>query len=138
MAGKDFIPQSTSMVTSLTRSAIDISHKASRTLVKYGMDIQLKSHIPFILLASILILSLTACSPSWTNAAHRIEKRDSPRVQDLKTLYTKLPTVHKNFFHEHDEETFTETYDHALPVDRKSTRLNSSHVRISYAVFCLK
>src|SRR5207253_6098088 len=25
-----------------------------------------------------------------------------------------------------------------LPVDRKSTRLNSSHVAISYAVFCLK
>src|SRR5690554_7206649 len=24
------------------------------------------------------------------------------------------------------------------PKDRKSTRLNSSHVRISYAVFCLK
>src|SRR5207249_8391752 len=26
----------------------------------------------------------------------------------------------------------------AFPVDRKSTRLNSSHVSISYAVFCLK
>src|SRR5204862_4819733 len=26
----------------------------------------------------------------------------------------------------------------ARPVDRKSTRLNSSHVEISYAVFCLK
>src|SRR5690554_2752329 len=25
-----------------------------------------------------------------------------------------------------------------LKIDRKSTRLNSSHVRISYAVFCLK
>src|SRR3989442_11398073 len=25
-----------------------------------------------------------------------------------------------------------------LGIDRKSTRLNSSHVRISYAVFCLK
>src|SRR5436309_4714023 len=25
-----------------------------------------------------------------------------------------------------------------LDVDRKSTRLNSSHVKISYAVFCLK
>src|SRR3989442_8705907 len=25
-----------------------------------------------------------------------------------------------------------------LIIDRKSTRLNSSHVRISYAVFCLK
>src|SRR5690554_7625736 len=36
------------------------------------------------------------------------------------------------------------TYYHSLPFvppiapDRKSTRLNSSHVRISYAVFCLK
>src|SRR5690349_24058719 len=27
---------------------------------------------------------------------------------------------------------------HALAEDRKSTRLNSSHVEISYAVFCLK
>src|SRR5690606_41365136 len=26
----------------------------------------------------------------------------------------------------------------ARPADRKSTRLNSSHVKISYAVFCLK
>src|SRR5690606_40357653 len=25
-----------------------------------------------------------------------------------------------------------------MPKDRKSTRLNSSHVKISYAVFCLK
>src|SRR5436309_6143480 len=28
--------------------------------------------------------------------------------------------------------------DEAEMVDRKSTRLNSSHVKISYAVFCLK
>src|SRR5436309_12664429 len=27
---------------------------------------------------------------------------------------------------------------HAVARDRKSTRLNSSHVKISYAVFCLK
>src|SRR5690606_40423927 len=27
---------------------------------------------------------------------------------------------------------------HQRPRDRKSTRLNSSHVKISYAVFCLK
>src|SRR5690625_2850533 len=27
---------------------------------------------------------------------------------------------------------------HSLGLDRKSTRLNSSHVAISYAVFCLK
>src|SRR5437667_7206357 len=28
--------------------------------------------------------------------------------------------------------------EHLLEVDRKSTRLNSSHITISYAVFCLK
>src|SRR5438874_7066442 len=28
--------------------------------------------------------------------------------------------------------------DRELNIDRKSTRLNSSHVEISYAVFCLK
>src|SRR5690554_7577674 len=29
-------------------------------------------------------------------------------------------------------------YPRVTIIDRKSTRLNSSHVRISYAVFCLK
>src|SRR5690625_6873056 len=29
-------------------------------------------------------------------------------------------------------------YDHCIHLDRKSTRLNSSHVAISYAVFCFK
>src|SRR5437660_1803357 len=33
---------------------------------------------------------------------------------------------------------FTQTTLNALVRDRKSTRLNSSHVAISYAVFCLK
>src|SRR5690349_4272348 len=28
--------------------------------------------------------------------------------------------------------------EYSLSIDRKSTRLNSSHVEISYAVFCLK
>src|SRR5699024_11873594 len=32
---------------------------------------------------------------------------------------------------------FADTSD-TVPQDRKSTRLNSSHVSISYAVFCLK
>src|SRR5699024_12100529 len=35
------------------------------------------------------------------------------------------------------ESTF-ENRQHTINKDRKSTRLNSSHVSISYAVFCLK
>src|SRR5699024_12070492 len=35
--------------------------------------------------------------------------------------------------------SFSKTTSHSRrPIDRKSTRLNSSHVSISYAVFCLK
>src|SRR5690606_41903288 len=33
---------------------------------------------------------------------------------------------------------FAEPDGEKRPLDRKSTRLNSSHVKISYAVFCLK
>src|SRR5690625_6823389 len=32
---------------------------------------------------------------------------------------------------------FTQIYSRSITEDRKSTRLNSSHVAISYAVFCL-
>src|SRR5690349_22786777 len=33
---------------------------------------------------------------------------------------------------------YRRSWHHEVGVDRKSTRLNSSHVEISYAVFCLK
>src|SRR3712207_7335308 len=35
-------------------------------------------------------------------------------------------------------QTLTLTFVGSNPADRKSTRLNSSHANISYAVFCLK
>ena len=35
-------------------------------------------------------------------------------------------------------ERFRKHISHTYSLDRKSTRLNSSHVAISYAVFCLK
>src|SRR3712207_8080133 len=37
-----------------------------------------------------------------------------------------------------EELDFIINYDIKYRVDRKSTRLNSSHANISYAVFCLK
>src|SRR5690606_15863819 len=40
--------------------------------------------------------------------------------------------------HEHDHADNEVAADHHFAEDRKSTRLNSSHVKISYAVFCLK
>src|SRR5690606_41117868 len=37
-----------------------------------------------------------------------------------------------------DREGLFIIMDNGMKIDRKSTRLNSSHVKISYAVFCLK
>src|SRR3712207_7190975 len=39
---------------------------------------------------------------------------------------------------EHDWCRKERLYKHEAEADRKSTRLNSSHANISYAVFCLK
>src|SRR5437870_9751673 len=39
---------------------------------------------------------------------------------------------------QHEDITREPAQDLAAGLDRKSTRLNSSHVAISYAVFCLK
>src|SRR5690554_7152684 len=41
-------------------------------------------------------------------------------------------------FHQSDGYVSHQPSPHNIRRDRKSTRLNSSHVRISYAVFCLK
>src|SRR5699024_12026588 len=50
---------------------------------------------------------------------------------DLKEIGTKLVD---NYI----KQVMDDGFFHADPQDRKSTRLNSSHVSISYAVFCLK
>src|SRR2546427_4831518 len=39
---------------------------------------------------------------------------------------------------EHTSELQSQSISYAVSLDRKSTRLNSSHSQISYAVFCLK
>src|SRR5690554_7665259 len=44
----------------------------------------------------------------------------------------------ESIYEEEYAEDAVESYEDNEEEDRKSTRLNSSHVRISYAVFCLK
>src|SRR5690554_1899369 len=55
----------------------------------------------------------------------------------------QIPTMTRDVFldHEQTEEFVDQQFKELIKTakeDRKSTRLNSSHVRISYAVFCLK
>src|SRR5438132_14311371 len=51
------------------------------------------------------------------------------------TLFRSIEAVH---FEIGENDIGLVAFDAPRPVDRKSTRLNSSHTVISYAVFCLK
>src|SRR3989442_11577603 len=54
------------------------------------------------------------------------------------TANTAIPTFYKWPDQLNAVTKFLENDALGIDIDRKSTRLNSSHVRISYAVFCLK
>src|SRR5690554_7551477 len=89
------------------------------------------------------------------NHNYRYYVLDEPSISDyefdqkLKQLQT-LEKAHPEFYDPNsptlrvggEVTKHFETVRHAFRMysleDRKSTRLNSSHVRISYAVFCLK
>src|SRR3989442_7588606 len=55
-----------------------------------------------------------------------------PYTTLFRSLHGQANAVH------HEPCRFLSDTQAAMDQDRKSTRLNSSHVRISYAVFCLK
>src|SRR5438270_2125919 len=68
------------------------------------------------------------------DAPGRIQLLSGPRQVGKTTLLLELAKERANsaiYVAGDDPEA-------ALPGDRKSTRLNSSHSQISYAVFCLK
>src|SRR5690606_36067852 len=62
----------------------------------------------------------------------------------LGSFLGNLFNFHTAFGRGHEDHAASGTIDHGtqieflVDIDRKSTRLNSSHVKISYAVFCLK
>src|SRR2546428_7332361 len=80
-------------------------------------------------------------------AAYIIQQHGSIRVLIFRTLMQNLPRALKaseslgklsaNRDHLHDGRN-QEAQEQRVSKDRKSTRLNSSHDQISYAVFCLK
>src|SRR5947209_14437654 len=60
---------------------------------------------------------------------------------DERHLFALLVEEHlrpEHFYVERHALVFTAMLEVLLDQDRKSTRLNSSHANISYAVFCLK
>src|SRR5690554_5735185 len=74
---------------------------------------------------------------------HSFPTRRSSDLSNMKISST-MPTTGTRLISSHHPERpvscnrRTVTAIPGINTDRKSTRLNSSHVRISYAVFCLK
>src|SRR5690554_7299443 len=96
------------------------------------------------LLSGLLALSASAAdaSPELTpyeaSYTASMSKGVSLNGQGVRTLTDQGNNV---WLYRTDVDSFIANIDESLVFkwqDRKSTRLNSSHVRISYAVFCLK
>src|SRR5256885_9770932 len=57
-------------------------------------------------------------------------------MDDINTAYAEI--TKRQDFQQELAQLFADYVGRPSPIDRKSTRLNSSHLVISYAVFCLK
>src|SRR5690554_7162042 len=80
----------------------------------------------------------TCALPIFTELVSKINDGSITRITSIgNTVEGELEDGSKfsGFLPEEARLTFYPDY---VKEDRKSTRLNSSHVRISYAVFCLK
>src|SRR5690606_41760342 len=86
--------------------------------------------------------SLSFFTDTATTELYSLSLHDALPILDWSDLplegqlvdYTLWPEVRKLFGHKFELVSGSLN----LLADRKSTRLNSSHVKISYAVFCLK
>src|SRR5690625_7006488 len=98
---------------------------------------------------AIATMSTTSCSSApkiagmMPKAAMSISTIDSAmptQIDSLATRRVRRPTDTATAAREMSSRTITTSAvsEAAVEPDRKSTRLNSSHVAISYAVFCLK
>src|SRR5690606_39808403 len=97
----------------------------------------------------LIILSMSSLPPKSTLFPYTTLFRSNPKFHPSRSpcflrcsnQLNALHLFHLNTRHEYAQDLFLMHDCCANPwltVDRKSTRLNSSHVKISYAVFCLK
>src|SRR5436305_5964940 len=80
----------------------------------------------------IYTLSLHDALPIYTLQT-KLPKEDSEQLLQMTEILQQMLEQVREGFSERELDPASQVLR-----DRKSTRLNSSHVRISYAVFCLK
>src|SRR5436305_3981914 len=93
-----------------------------------------------VALESVLLFLFTTPPPTQT---YPLSLHDALPIFDVIDEVGAMqmlvpPSKRKKTITPKEIEAVIATMARIPPKDRKSTRLNSSHVRISYAVFCLK
>src|SRR2546430_7573068 len=73
--------------------------------------------------------------PDFIAFGNRVVDAINAAIHDIPPERVRLHVCWGNYEGPHDLDV---ELDKIIPLDRKSTRLNSSHSQISYAVFCLK
>src|SRR5690554_4392152 len=111
-----------------------------KSLASFGpkevMDIEVEAY-------EILLWLGKAIDPQWSQqpnadgeAIEHIHE-GSPHHEVIRWAIANGQDLEMDYY-SHGRGQFTKRRITPISLDRKSTRLNSSHVRISYAVFCLK
>src|SRR5207253_9149228 len=78
-----------------------------------------------------ILVSTSLFADNLTDIKSEIAKRHDEAVKRLQD-WIALPSIAA------ENRNYPAGAEYMAKLDRKSTRLNSSHVAISYAVFCLK
>src|SRR2546429_5401392 len=107
----------------------------SRLVLRQGIDRLRLASVLAVLTVSLLSWTAAARAgdaPAWMHALVNVPLPEHDEKTDAVLLYSG------RFVLVQSAEKIKITVREAFKIDRKSTRLNSSHGYISYAVFCLK
>src|SRR5437899_6350908 len=93
-----------------------------------------------VYLAALLMLTAVPTEAADVKELFAIDLPDYPGKEG-RMIEVSYPPGARDIVHRHDAHAFVYVLEGQIVMqlkDRKSTRLNSSHLGISYAVFCLK
>src|SRR5947209_15757796 len=93
--------------------------------------LSLASQILVFQLAIVLGALIIGAAASYLNESRQLDQRYEKRSLTIAQSVAGMPSVGDGLRDSDPSRTLQ-------PLDRKSTRLNSSHANISYAGFCLK
>src|SRR5690625_7051792 len=91
----------------------------------------------FIISLCVLFLFVVGCQEKEDTSNNEAEQNNTTNNDEANNENSN-GTANDEAETPEDFPVTIEIGDQSVDIDRKSTRLNSSHVAISYAVFCLK